>query len=27
MVDQDDDYKFAVENTAAAFKLRYTFRY
>jgi len=27
LVDQDDDYKFAVENTAAAFKLRYTFRY
>ncbi len=27
LVDADDDYKFVVENTAAAFKLRYTFRY
>jgi len=27
MIDEDEDYKFAVQNTAAAFKLRYTFRY
>lgn len=27
LVDQDDDYKFAVENTAAAFKLVYTLRF
>ena len=27
MVDEDDDYKFAVQNTQASFKLRYTFRY
>ena len=27
MVDQDDDYKFAVENTQASFKFRYTFRF
>ena len=27
MVDEDEDNKFAVENTAAAFKIRYTLRY
>lgn len=27
MVDEDDDYKFAVQNTQASFKFRYTFRY
>lgn len=27
MVDEDEDYNFAVENTAAAFKIRYTLRY
>jgi len=27
LVDQDEDYNFAVEDTSAAFKLRYTFRF
>lgn len=27
MVDEDDDYKFAVQNTQASFKFRYTLRY
>ena len=27
LVDQDEDYNFAVENTSAAFKLRYTLRF
>ena len=27
MVDEDEDYNFAIENTAAAFKIRYTLRY
>lgn len=27
MLDEDEDYKFAVQNTSAAFKIRYTLRY
>lgn len=27
MIDEDEDYNFAVQNTAAAFKIRYTLRY
>lgn len=27
MIDEDEDYNFAVQNTAAAFKVRYTLRY